>query len=391
MSDYLANLAARNIPGASLLGPRLTGIYEPPGLIANAWFGETTGRANFDPSLDGGLREPARRTGEDETKSSPLIPSSTIPAPEPLRSKNLVSNSDAPWVFGPPLLPRNDRESPPPEFPADLPRPGNIPLFTPGPLDLITLFQEARAETRERKAIGSDNSSVASARDLHSAALTEVPSSEIRNTVGPHSLPTSAESSPFGFQSPAPRGLDPAGSPKPTSSVLQNSATDTSPRAHRLHASDREEIAQEVSGEVTRGEASQSEIATVVRESVRSVRFHEPLARAEIADSQAEPTEVTIPSCSSAGSQHRRFEAIWRQPRAPVNSLPQMERVIRPGQREGDVQVVATANPTVQVTIGRIEVRASVPHVGGPARERDIPKVMGLDEYLGRRAAGSRK
>lgn len=45
--------------------------------------------------------------------------------------------------------------------------------------------------------------------------------------------------------------------------------------------------------------------------------------------------------------------------------------------------------PTIQVTISRIEVRATPPPVSSP-RQRPAPKTMSLDEYLGKRNGGGR-
>lgn len=44
--------------------------------------------------------------------------------------------------------------------------------------------------------------------------------------------------------------------------------------------------------------------------------------------------------------------------------------------------------PTIQVTIGRVEVRATTPTPQSSKKERPKPPVMSLDEYLGRRASG---
>ena len=50
----------------------------------------------------------------------------------------------------------------------------------------------------------------------------------------------------------------------------------------------------------------------------------------------------------------------------------------------------ATTEPTVRVTIGRIEVRAEAPPArSSAARERQVPQAMPLDEYLRRRTPGS--
>ena len=47
--------------------------------------------------------------------------------------------------------------------------------------------------------------------------------------------------------------------------------------------------------------------------------------------------------------------------------------------------------PTIQVTIGRVEVRAMPPLTTGPKKERPKPLVMTLDEYLSRRASGGNR
>ena len=49
----------------------------------------------------------------------------------------------------------------------------------------------------------------------------------------------------------------------------------------------------------------------------------------------------------------------------------------------------SSKEPTIQVTIGRIEVRAKTPPVSSP-RQRPAPKTMSLDEYLGKRNGGGR-
>jgi hypothetical protein len=45
-------------------------------------------------------------------------------------------------------------------------------------------------------------------------------------------------------------------------------------------------------------------------------------------------------------------------------------------------------DPTIQVTIGRVEVRATPPPAPAPRKERSVPPVMSLEEYLRRRDNG---
>jgi hypothetical protein len=58
---------------------------------------------------------------------------------------------------------------------------------------------------------------------------------------------------------------------------------------------------------------------------------------------------------------------------------------------QGRIEVAsASAEPTIQVTIGRIEVRAMPPVAPAAPVQRKKPAVMGLEEYLEQRARGGR-
>ncbi len=72
---------------------------------------------------------------------------------------------------------------------------------------------------------------------------------------------------------------------------------------------------------------------------------------------------------------------------APAPIVPRIRPM--PEQREASPFAKAVAETVVEVTIGRIEVRAPAPPARpGPAPQRPAP--MSLDEYLRRRAGGSR-
>ncbi|HEX8336383.1 MAG TPA: hypothetical protein VF621_06610 [Pyrinomonadaceae bacterium] len=64
--------------------------------------------------------------------------------------------------------------------------------------------------------------------------------------------------------------------------------------------------------------------------------------------------------------------------------------VFRPTGREGVTQ--STPQPTIEVTIGRIEVRAVTPPAAPPPapRERHEPPKMSLDDYLRAQGGGQR-
>ena len=59
--------------------------------------------------------------------------------------------------------------------------------------------------------------------------------------------------------------------------------------------------------------------------------------------------------------------------------------------RAADVPPRPEVQPTINVTIGRIEVRASTPTVSRPSRQdSESPKLMGLEDYLRQRAQGGK-
>ena len=64
-----------------------------------------------------------------------------------------------------------------------------------------------------------------------------------------------------------------------------------------------------------------------------------------------------------------------------LSASAQGERKQRERRREREDEAADTAEPSVQVTIGRIEVRASKESAGG-AKPAGRSPVMSLDEYL---------
>jgi hypothetical protein len=73
---------------------------------------------------------------------------------------------------------------------------------------------------------------------------------------------------------------------------------------------------------------------------------------------------------------------------AVVPALPAPPAAPLPARREPAPS--AAPEPAVRVTIGRLEVRVRPAERPARAAERPAPAVMGLDEYLARRAGGGR-
>ena len=68
--------------------------------------------------------------------------------------------------------------------------------------------------------------------------------------------------------------------------------------------------------------------------------------------------------------------------------VPYIGPSIDPAEAFASRRTVSKPEPTVNVTIGRIEVRASVPPPNPPQKPVKQPPVMGLEEYLRRRSKG---
>jgi hypothetical protein len=79
--------------------------------------------------------------------------------------------------------------------------------------------------------------------------------------------------------------------------------------------------------------------------------------------------------------------SVWESARSKMISSQQDSQEV--GRRErGYEQELAAPSPTIQVTIGRIEVRATPPTTSRSQQQRTGPHVMSLDEYLNQRARG---
>lgn len=101
------------------------------------------------------------------------------------------------------------------------------------------------------------------------------------------------------------------------------------------------------------------------------------------------PSSAPSPTPSFA----ERDPGTLAQPVSPRDSAirPQAIRIV-PAQAENDnrPRPAPPAAPEVHVTIGRLELRAEAPQAQGLARPETRSRVMGLAEYLRRRAGGGR-
>jgi hypothetical protein len=87
----------------------------------------------------------------------------------------------------------------------------------------------------------------------------------------------------------------------------------------------------------------------------------------------------------------RSMHTMAQTQRAPRATFPSFAQVRRNEQREPRAAEETTQTTTVQVTIGRIEIRATAAPAAKTGKESAAPKIMGLQEYLQRRAGRSRQ
>jgi hypothetical protein len=119
----------------------------------------------------------------------------------------------------------------------------------------------------------------------------------------------------------------------------------------------------------------------------------EPALRARQAEALGQPTEpprnINIEGTSSSEHMAEAEAAVTARSREPSAAmrepLPVRSRVSLPSRRDQSIAEAAKApDPVIQVTIGRVEVRASTP-AEPRARPRPANGATGLDDYLRQR------
>ncbi|MEP7219169.1 MAG: hypothetical protein ABI876_09645 [Bacteroidota bacterium] len=122
---------------------------------------------------------------------------------------------------------------------------------------------------------------------------------------------------------------------------------------------------------------------------------HKPVER------RRENIQDDIPRNADRADTHQPREQNTAQPRTmtilqplvpvePKNITPRIDRLEqRMAEERGRREEPAAAAPTIQVTIGRIEVRATTTTAPAQRRERAGAQIMSIDDYLRQRTGGS--
>ncbi len=166
---------------------------------------------------------------------------------------------------------------------------------------------------------------------------------------------------------------------------------------HPIHPTDATVIPLEA--RTANGAAEQQRDSSLLPRTARGVLESEELSSAStlllplvpqgyrpVGTSHLLPVVDTLPTQRPAEPKTISPQQSTRQvgyPRYPHNRVNQHEVVPAP-------QESSAPAPTIQVTIGRIEVRATPPPTPRPQTSRSAPSVMSLDDYLNQRTRGGR-
>lgn len=360
MSDYLSTLVVRTVNPAGGIRPRLVSLFEPPYGAGGRMFGHTSrdpigGSQTFDERAPSA---PADRPFRPRPASRVVqLPMAAVPSVHEIGAEPTGIPAE-PSVPGPQL--QDQRR----------------PLESIGALQSVAVMPEPLANIDAERL----RQPASSERPLSLKSATPE-----RSVAGP--LQQSGPRSPLQPPIRAVEQLDvervrAVDGPQPQSLVLSHPHADEHERSRMAEKRQAHIIALR---EGTPTEApSRSSPATVAAQP-HANRLVSQRVVAEQGISQAVP-QSTIAS-------HVEPLSLRTTHASPLSIIvqPEVTPYARKAETAAAEPVKLDAAPTVQVTIGRVEVRAMLTPAAPSRRERPTPAVMGLDEYLRRRAGpGSR-
>ena len=415
MSDYLSNLAAKSLNLTAVIQPRPVSLFEPP--PAARWsasshsFGletvgrdEASGEGAFDapppthlaaghwlaagPSV-ADLRLPPEReahqpddlsgipdwrfgpsTGEQRPLAASSVPQSTETRPgqhasQPGRAEGQPTSSQTPGPISPPGPPRPDR-----------------PTLSPAAAGNETDTTRPRSAERQRRSEGQP----APGREPSASSQTRELISHARAPRRDRPTLTPADpSDETGATSPrsAERQRRPESQPPPP--ILRPAAAQPSGgRMPQQPEPDRATLNPAAAADETRGTPPRT---TPEGQNQLALK---PLIRHIVIDRNASPAEPqpTAPPLTEQRAVRETYPSIPDSVLTPRQIVAHVKPIAPPTPTESAVKPQAA--PTIQVTIGRVEVRATpLPPSSKP--RRPAPPVMSLDEYLQQRAGGDRR
>lgn len=377
MNDFLSHLAARTLGLGEVVRPRVSAIFEPLPAPVPPRTEMRDGLAHFAEEEDDGLDAPPAAT-QDVTRSVErrLLTSSGRDGSEGERVTAIV-----PATSEPPARPieraagRPRGSAVPPIIQAPRPSPGSgPPTIRAG--DAGTIRRSSERSAQAALAL------VPNGTDF-SEHLSSRAASEARQPVIGHWRPLRD-----------PKGADASGRPA-VSPVVEEDDEAPAPAAAGDPTARRHDVLPLLPPSVTdaslrSGPAAPSARPARVRDgasrdrTVPRAAWRGPLrplnedlrgsfASGPFDSTRGDPIPPRDPDTAGAAR-------IVVQPRVGIYSEPAGPARSQPAVR---------AEPTIQVTIGRVEVRATPPAAPVSRSGRQTPPTMSLDEYLRRRAAGS--
>jgi hypothetical protein len=328
MSDYLTHLAARSLHLTAVIQPRLTSLFEPT---------RPTGMPA--PGQPFTWESPDGVPTSDEAAFGVLAP------PQPFAS--------------PP--PRRPQASPPP--PADLRVPPEVPHQPPGDVQTIPDLYAGQRPGQQPPQL----------------TLAAPRPSETRPEWSP------GPSMPGPAQPAAPQTPLPLLQPRPATAGADTIVRLEAAQVAAVSTVHRPEPARPTLTSVTARDDTDATTPRSVAETPRRPAV-EPVSRHIVYErvaSSAEQGPSVIP--------HREPSALHTvRPAAPTAIIVQHVTPHMKSAAPAPIGPTAPPEPapTIQVTIGRIEVRATPPPATPPPRQRAAAPVMSLDAYLNRRGRG---
>lgn len=354
MSDYLSNLANRSRGGVGtqrdsgpgVIQPRLASLFEPLHVAGQRLAG-----------LRGGLEGSPASSTFDEASSDETFTDARRPT-QPLASLSAAH-------------PLDEQSSP-----ADWPHRADL---------LHRRFQDSRAQLGWRASHRTAQPSSPMPVDLQRVE------SMLEQPLAQPSPDLPAPVQPSAVKAPPQPGQD---LPSLLSSVSQNKPvppghTAAQPRQSTLEPGTQRIVIERVgsSKELSPDAAKAESGAALPGHSVQPIRpALEPAIRHVVIERDAaleeqQPLVIPRPELSSRTTTRS-------SPLAPIIAQPRVTAYSKPAASAPPQPAAAPQPaPTVHVTIGRIEVRATSPSVP-PQGRRAAPPVMSLDEYLNRRTQG---
>lgn len=418
MSDYLSNLVARQLGLAEAVRPRLAGRFEPPVGVRVPGAADAAATEGKPESYESAVeveRQPRAARGGAERESTPREETARFASEEPARFASPArrsSPSAEPVIDSPrteasythPATHHAPPESTPPQTQPRVTTPANVSPVANDERPAV----RAEAESSQPPVVK------AVERRSPSADEDESGTTPRRRLVAPE--PAAAEPSPKRdsatrdarqgtLEKSRPSSADPLTPTVKSSAASRPHDEAAASRTHddrRAHAPPQRAAprAAEAEPSVYLGEANavpqRAALQAGEAEPPRRAATppHEKSAASERAPSYVEPLVAAEALGRAAEPAPARgdgeFAPARGDGRASVLTVePLVSRHVPPRRDEyGAPRPTAEAAPTINVTIGRVEVRATQAPPAATRRRGDAPQRVSLDEYLRQRAGG---